>query len=56
MEQVIDRKYLLETMEELINTPSPVGYYDEMNPLLEKYAASLGYELTYDRKNSLHQG
>ncbi|MBS6195655.1 MAG: M42 family metallopeptidase [Clostridiales bacterium] len=41
-------------MEELINTPSPVGYYDEMNPLLETYAEALGYEVTYDRKKTAY--
>lgn len=52
MEQVIDREYLLQIMEELIGTPSPVSYYEEINPLLQKYAASLGYEMTFDRKRT----
>jgi len=31
MEFAIDREYLLETMKEFINTPSPVGYYLKVN-------------------------
>lgn len=52
MEQVLDREYLLQIMEELIQTPSPVSYYEEITPLLQKYAASLGYEMTFDRKRT----
>lgn len=48
----IDREYLLETMKTFINTPSPVGYYDEANPLLEQFAAALGYQVEYDNKKT----
>ena len=48
----IDREYLLETMRTFINTPSPVGYYDEANPLLEQFAAALGYQVEYDNKKT----
>ena len=30
--------------------PSPVSYYEEIHPFLEKKAKELGYEVTYDRK------
>ena len=39
-------EYLIEVMEKLIATPSPVSYYEEINPLMEKLAAELGYEVT----------
>ncbi len=52
MEYAIDQEYLLKTMEEFINTPSPVGYYDEVNPLLVRYAAALGYEVEFDNKKT----
>lgn len=52
MELKMNQEYLLETMKALINTPSPVGYYDEANPLLERFAAQLGYEVTYDNKRT----
>lgn len=47
-------EYLIEVMEKLIATPSPVSYYEEINPLMEKLAAELGYEVTYDRKHTVY--
>ena len=45
-------KICKETIEkitrELINTPSPVSYYDEIHPKLEKLADAYGYSITYD--------
>ena len=52
MEQILDRAYLLQVMEELIQTPSPVSYYEEITPLLQKFAAALGYGMTFDRKRT----
>lgn len=34
-------EYLTEVMRRLIETPSPVSYYEEINPLMEKLAAEL---------------
>lgn len=47
----VDMPFLIETMKELIETPSPVGYYEKMKPLIEKIAARLGYSATYDNRN-----
>lgn len=47
-------EYLTEVMRRLIETPSPVSYYEEINPLMEKLAAELGYEVTYDRKHTVY--
>lgn len=52
MEAVLDSEYLLSVMKEFINTPSPVSYYEEVNPLLEKMAGELGYEVSFDRKRT----
>lgn len=52
MKHQLNREYLLQTMQELIQTPSPVGYYEEVTPLLQKYAESLGYQMTFDRKRT----
>lgn len=52
MEIELDQNYLLRTMEELINTPSPVSYYEEVNPLLERYGAELSCAVTFDRKRT----
>ena len=37
-----DWDYLLDTMKKLIETPSPVSYFEQVNPLMEQLAASLG--------------
>ena len=51
-------KICKETIEkitrELINTPSPVSYYDEIHPKLEKLADAYGYSITYDRKRTAY--
>ncbi len=54
MEIKIDEKYLISAMEELINTPSPVGYYEECEPLLEKYFKELGVEVEYDNRHTAY--
>lgn len=48
----IDREYLIQTMKEFIEVPSPVSYYEEITPLLEKYAKELNLNVTYDRKRT----
>lgn len=39
---------------ELIHTPSPVSYYDEIHPKLEELAKTYGYSVTYDRKRTAY--
>ena len=50
----LDVAYLLNTMQRLIETPSPVGYYEKMKPLLEALAAELGYAVTYDNRSTAY--
>ncbi len=50
----LDLTYLLDTMKRLIETPSPVGYYEKMKPLLEALAAELGYTVTYDNRSTAY--
>lgn len=50
----IDMRFLLDTMRQLIETPSPVGYYEKMKPLIEKYATELGYSVTYDNRDTAY--
>ena len=50
----IDLQFLTETLQTLLNTPSPVGYYVEMKPLLENFAQKLGYEVTYDNRDTAY--
>ena len=47
-----DMHYLLETFRVLVDTPSPVGFYPLLNPVLEKLAASFGHSVTYDRRGT----
>ena len=46
----IDSGYLLDCFQTIVDTPSPVGFYPLLNPVLEKLAAALGYTVTYDRR------
>lgn len=48
----VDMEYFVQCFRQLVDTPSPVGYYREMNPVLEKIAASFGLELTFDNRGT----
>ena len=48
----IDKDYLLSCFRTLVDTPSPVGYYPLFNPVLEKFTASFGYQVTYDHRGT----
>ena len=37
----IDTTFLVDTMQRLIATPSPVGYYEKIKPLIEEIAGKL---------------
>ena len=49
-----DTAYIIETMKRFIETPSPVGYYEKMKPVIEEYASSLGYSVTYDNRDTAY--
>ena len=48
----IDMNYFLSCFQKLVNTPSPVGYYTQLNPVIEELAASFGHAVTYDRRGT----
>ena len=50
----VDEKFLIDCFKDIVNTPSPVGYYVKMNPLLEEYAAKFGHKVTYDNKSTAY--
>ena len=52
MKYQVDTNYLLDCFRRLVNTPSPVGYYPLLNPVLEAEAAAFGYEVTYDHRGT----
>lgn len=50
----IDEKFTVDCFEEFVKTPSPVGYYVQVNPVVEKYAKMFGYDVTYDNKHTAY--
>ena len=50
----LDISYLVEAIKSFIATPSPVGYYEKMKPMIEKYASELGYSVTYDNRDTAY--
>lgn len=49
-----DAKYLLDCFQKIVSIPSPTEYYVKLNPALKKIAGSLGFEMTYDRRNNAY--
>mgnify|MGYP002515175297 FL=1 len=47
-----DMQYLVDSFRRIVETPSPVGFYSLLNPVLEREAAELGCNLTYDRRGT----
>ncbi len=47
-----DMQYLLEAFRRIVETPSPVGFYSLLNPVLEAEASRFGFEVTYDRRGT----
>lgn len=54
MKYQVDRNYLVEVFRRVVEVPSPVGYYRELNPVLEQLAAELGCTLTFDHKSTAY--
>ena len=52
MKYQIDIAYLLDCFRRVVEVPSPVGYYRQLNPVLEQLAAEFGCTLTYDNKTT----
>lgn len=48
----VDMEYFVKCFRKLVETPSPVGYYREMNPVLAELAGSFGMELTFDKRGT----
>lgn len=45
-------QYLLDCFQKIVNTPSPVGFYALLNPVLEELAESYGEKITWDRRGT----
>ena len=50
----VDAKYLVDFFKEIVEIPSPTEYYVRLNPVLKSYAESLGYTMTFDRRNNAY--
>lgn len=54
MKYTFDERFTVSCFRELVNVPSPVGYYVQMNPVIERYAAAFGFPVTYDNKSTAY--
>ena len=54
MKYNFDPMYTIECFKDIVNVPSPVGYYPQMNPVMERYAKELGHEITFDNKSTAY--
>lgn len=50
----IDKEYLMNVFERIINIPSPTGYYAKLNPMLSELATELGFETETDMRGTLY--
>lgn len=50
----ISREYMVSLFKRLVAIPSPSGYYDEINPVMEEIARDFGVPYEYDRKHTIY--
>lgn len=49
-----DISFTLDCFKNIVETPSPVGYYVQMNPVMEHYAEMFGQKVTYDNRSTAY--
>lgn len=49
-----NRQALLNNLQTLIETPSVVGYYAQIHPVLEKMVQEYGFEVEYDHRHTAY--
>lgn len=54
MKYNFDIDFTLDCFKDIVNIPSPVGYYVEMNPVMEDYAKMFGLQVTYDNRSTAY--
>ena len=54
MKYAYEAQDILHYFETLVNTPSPVGYYVQMNPVISRLAEELGQSVWYDNKSTAY--
>ena len=45
--------YILETLERIVNTPSPSGYTKEVMEIIRREAENFGFQTEFNRKGGL---
>lgn len=51
---MVKTEEMLNNLEELINTPSVVGFYPEIHKKLAEMVGKFGYELEFDNKRTAY--
>lgn len=54
MEYKMDNQFMLDCFKKLVNIPSPVSYYEEINPVMESIGKEMGVPVWYDRKHTVY--
>ena len=50
----VDEKFIIDCFKDIVAVPSPVGYFTQLNPVLERYAAMFGQTVTYDNRSTAY--
>lgn len=50
----IDTTFITDCFKDIVSVPSPTGYFEELCPVLERYAAKFGCAVTYDNKHTAY--
>ena len=54
MKYTYDSQDILRYFEKIVNVPSPVGYYVQMNPVIKQMAEELGVTVWHDHKSTAY--
>ena len=54
MKYAFDPQDILSYFEKIVSVPSPVGYYVQMNPVIQQLAAELGETVAFDNKHTAY--
>ena len=54
MKYTFDPQDILSYFEKIVSVPSPVGYYVQMNPVIQQLAAELGETVAFDNKHTAY--
>lgn len=54
MKYNVDSNFMMECFKDIVSVNSPVGYYEKLNPIIEKYAEKFGRKVTYDNRSTAY--